>query len=118
MNHPAMPGLALNTPSYVKPAPLIAWVADMVALCKPAAVYWCDGSEDEYQRLCQQLVDAGTFTRLNPAKRPNSFLAERPRRRCPCRRPHLYLLGQKRRRRPDQPLDGARRHARHVGAAV
>ena len=76
MNHPAMPGLALNTPSYVKHAPLIAWVADMVALCKPAAVYWCDGSEDEYQRLCQQLVDAGTFTRLNPAKRPNSFMAQ------------------------------------------
>jgi phosphoenolpyruvate carboxykinase (GTP) len=75
MNAPVMQGLALNTPSYVKNAQLIAWVADMVALCKPAAVYWCDGSEEEYQRLCQQLVDAGTFKKLNPAKRPNSFLA-------------------------------------------
>ena len=75
MNHPAMQGLKLNTPSYVKNAKLIAWVADMATLCKPDAIYWCDGSDAEYQRLCQQLVDAGTFKKLNPAKRPNSFLA-------------------------------------------
>ena len=75
MNHPAMQGLQLNTPSYVKNAKLIAWVADMAALCKPDAIYWCDGSDAEYQRLCQQLVDAGTFKKLNAAKRPNSFLA-------------------------------------------
>ena len=75
MNHPAMQGLKLNTPSYVKNAKLIAWVADMAALCKPDAIHWCDGSDAEYQRLCQQLVDAGTFKKLNPAKRPNSFLA-------------------------------------------
>ncbi len=75
MNSPAMKGLNLNTPSHVKNAKLIAWVADMVALCKPDSVYWCDGSQAEYQRLCQQLVDAGTFKKLNEAKRPNSFLA-------------------------------------------
>ncbi|MFT5933961.1 MAG: phosphoenolpyruvate carboxykinase (GTP), partial [Hydrogenophaga sp.] len=75
MNSPAMQGLNLNTPTYVKHARLIAWVADMVALCKPAEVVWCDGSDAEYQRLCQQLVIAGTFKPLNPAKRPNSFLA-------------------------------------------
>ncbi len=75
MNHPAMQGLKLNAPSYVKNARLLAWVADMAALCKPDSIYWCDGSEAEYQRLCQQLVDAGTFQKLNPAKRPNSFLA-------------------------------------------
>src|SRR6187549_96215 len=75
MNHPAMQGLNLNTPSYVKHAGLIAWVADMAALCKPEAIYWCDGSDAEYQRLCQQLVDAGTFKKLNETKRPNSFLA-------------------------------------------
>ncbi len=75
MNSPVMQGLSLNAPGYVKNPRLIAWVADMVALCKPAAIHWCDGSEEEYQRLCQQLVDAGTFQKLNPAKRPNSFLA-------------------------------------------
>jgi phosphoenolpyruvate carboxykinase (GTP) len=75
MNAPVMQGLELGTPSYVKNAKLIAWVADMAALCKPAAIYWCDGSQAEYDRLCQQLVDAGTFKKLNPAKRANSFLA-------------------------------------------
>jgi len=75
MNHPAMQGLDLKVPAHVKHAQLIAWVADMAALCKPARVHWCDGSQEEYDRLCQQLVDAGTFKKLNPAKRPGSFLA-------------------------------------------
>lgn len=65
----------MNAPAYVKNPKLIAWVAEMAALCKPDTVYWCDGSEEEYQRLCQQLVEAGTFKRLNPAKRPGSYLA-------------------------------------------
>ena len=70
-----MSNLNINAPSYVKNAKLIAWVADMAALTKPDSIYWCDGSDEEYHRLCQQLVDAGTFKELNPAKRPNSFLA-------------------------------------------
>jgi phosphoenolpyruvate carboxykinase (GTP) len=75
MNAPVMQGLALNTPSYVKNARLVAWVAEMVALCKPAAVHWCDGSQAEYDRLCDQMVASGTLKRLNPAKRANSYLA-------------------------------------------
>ena len=75
MNAPMMQGLNLNAPSYVKNARLIAWVADMAALTQPDAIYWCDGSDEEYARLCQQLVDAGTFKKLNDTKRPNSFLA-------------------------------------------
>jgi phosphoenolpyruvate carboxykinase (GTP) len=75
MNSPVMQGLQLGTPTYVKNAKLIAWVADMAALCKPNAIYWCDGSQAEYDRLCADLVTAGTFKRLTPAKRPGSFLA-------------------------------------------
>jgi phosphoenolpyruvate carboxykinase (GTP) len=75
MNSPVMQGLQLGTPKYVKNAKLIAWVADMVALCKPDNIYWCDGSQAEYDQLCAELVAAGTFTKLNAAKRPNSYLA-------------------------------------------
>lgn len=75
MNSPVMQGLNLKAPSFVKNARLIAWVADMVALCKPDQVHWCDGSQEEYDRLCQLLVDNGTFKKLDPVKRPNSFLA-------------------------------------------
>ena len=75
MNAPAPQGIGLTPPTFVKNAKLVAWVGEMVALCKPAAVHWCDGSDAEYQQLCQGLVAAGTFKQLNPAKRPNSFLA-------------------------------------------
>ena len=54
---------------------LLDWVNEMIALCQPANVRWSDGSQAEWDELTQLLVDAGTFTRLNPEKRPNSFLA-------------------------------------------
>lgn len=65
----------LNIPANVKNEELTRWVAEMVDLCKPSSVYWCDGSQEEYDRLCDEMVEIGTFIRLNPEKRPNSFLA-------------------------------------------
>ena len=51
------------------------WVAEWAAIMQPNDIYWCDGSAEEYERLCQQLVDSGTFTKLDEAKRPNSYWA-------------------------------------------
>ena len=65
----------MKVPGYVTNAALRAWVDEMVALCKPDDVQWCDGSPAEYDELCNQMVETGTLLRLNPAKRPNSFLA-------------------------------------------
>ena len=75
MNSPAMHGLNLNIPAYVKNARLIAWVADMAALCEPDTIHWCDGSRQEYDRLCEHLVAAGTMRKLDPVKRPDSYIA-------------------------------------------
>jgi phosphoenolpyruvate carboxykinase (GTP) len=54
---------------------LLDWVGEMADLTQPDAVHWCDGSAEEYDRLAQTLIDAGTFERLSDAKRPNSYLA-------------------------------------------
>jgi phosphoenolpyruvate carboxykinase (GTP) len=53
---------------------LLAWVEEMANLCKPDSVYWCDGSEEEYNRLAAELVENGTFKRLNDDLRPNSYI--------------------------------------------
>jgi phosphoenolpyruvate carboxykinase (GTP) len=75
MNTRAEPAVMLNPPAYVKNKALITWVAQIVSLTLPDKVVWCDGSEAEYDRMCQQLVEAGTFCKLDPVKRPNSYLA-------------------------------------------
>jgi phosphoenolpyruvate carboxykinase (GTP) len=54
---------------------LVRWVDEIAALAMPERVHWCDGTDDEYAALCGGLVEAGTFTPLDPVKRPNSFLA-------------------------------------------
>ncbi len=54
---------------------LVEWVDEIAELTQPDSVYWCDGSQAEYDRLCEELIEAGTFLRLSEEKRPNSFLA-------------------------------------------
>ena len=54
---------------------LLSWIEEIQALCKPSGIHWCDGSQEEYDGLCNELVEAGTFIRLNPELRPGSFLS-------------------------------------------
>jgi phosphoenolpyruvate carboxykinase (GTP) len=75
MNQTVSQGVSLNTPAYVKNAKLIAWVAEIAALTQAKDIHWCDGTEEEYDRFCNQLVVAGSFKKLNPELRPNSYLA-------------------------------------------
>jgi phosphoenolpyruvate carboxykinase (GTP) len=65
----------MQAPRYVKNQALRTWVEELAGLCQPESVYWCDGSEREYNAMCERLVQSGTFIRLNQEKRPNSFLA-------------------------------------------
>jgi phosphoenolpyruvate carboxykinase (GTP) len=66
---------ALQAPSFVTNPKLLAWVEEAARLCEPKDIHWCDGSQEEYDRLCRMMVDSGTLRRLNPEKRPNSYLA-------------------------------------------
>ncbi|CAN7382244.1 phosphoenolpyruvate carboxykinase (GTP) [Phenylobacterium sp. LjRoot219] len=72
MSQPNVPGLE---PAPTKNQKLLKWVREVAQLTQPDRVVWCDGSEDEWNRLSEELVQSGTLKRLNPAKRPNSFYA-------------------------------------------
>ncbi len=67
--------LRITFPSQLKNEKAQKWIEQVAALCKPDTIYFCDGSQEEYDRLCNEMVANGTLKRLNPEKRPNSYIA-------------------------------------------
>ena len=65
----------VNAPEFVRHPKLIAWVEEIANLTKPAKIEWCDGSEEEYQRLIDLMIANGTMQKLNQEKHPGSYLA-------------------------------------------
>lgn len=98
----------MSVPANVNHPELTEWVEELVSLMKPDAVHWCDGSEAEYDRLCGEMVEGGTFIKLNEKKRPGCFLARSHPSDVARGGPHVYLLDREGGRGAHQQLDGAR----------
>ena len=75
MNQPSVAAIDIGAPAHVQHHGVKEWVARFAALTKPARIQWCEGSREEYDRLCDEMVRSGMLKRLNPELRPNSFLA-------------------------------------------
>ncbi|MFN8531316.1 MAG: phosphoenolpyruvate carboxykinase (GTP) [Anaerolineae bacterium] len=69
------PVYPVEFPAHIQNRRLRVWIQEMVDLCKPDSVYFCNGSQEEYDQLCEDLVEKGTFIKLNEELRPNSYLA-------------------------------------------
>src|SRR5436853_2288064 len=67
-------GLKMTMMTPTKNKRLLGWVNEVANKCQPSRIHWCDGSKEEYDRLCAEMVAAGTFIKLNEKKRPNSYL--------------------------------------------
>lgn len=65
----------MNRQPPVSNRELTSWIETIAELCRPAAIHWCDGSDSEYEAICESMVASGAFIRLNPKLRPRSFLA-------------------------------------------
>ena len=77
----------IEVPRAVNNPELVKWVDKMVVLCQPEAVYWCDGSQEKYDSLCNEMVERGTFIRLNlvpMAHVPGPFVQFHHRKDCKC----------------------------------